>query len=86
MTRDGLADRVAASFGAPPLAEPVDTARLGRPESSSGPTLPSPEDARVARLATADAEGNPHLVPICFAIDGTRSTPPSTRSRSGLGD
>ena len=37
---------------------------------SSGPTLPSPEDARVARLATADAEGNPHLVPICFAIDG----------------
>jgi PPOX class probable F420-dependent enzyme len=26
--------------------------------------------ARVARLATADAEGRPHLVPICFALDG----------------
>ena len=27
-------------------------------------------DARVARLATVDAEGRPHLVPICFALDG----------------
>ena len=26
--------------------------------------------ARVARLATIDAEGRPHLVPICFALDG----------------
>jgi PPOX class probable F420-dependent enzyme len=26
--------------------------------------------ARVARLATADADGRPHLVPICFALDG----------------
>ena len=26
--------------------------------------------ARVARLATADAEGVPHLVPIVFAVDG----------------
>ena len=26
--------------------------------------------ARVARLATADAEGRPHLVPVCFALDG----------------
>jgi PPOX class probable F420-dependent enzyme len=26
--------------------------------------------ARVARLATLDAEGRPHLVPICFALDG----------------
>jgi PPOX class probable F420-dependent enzyme len=26
--------------------------------------------ARVARLATADAGGRPHLVPIAFAIDG----------------
>ncbi len=25
--------------------------------------------ARVARLATLDAEGRPHLVPICFALD-----------------
>ena len=27
-------------------------------------------DARVARLATADATGQPHLVPITFAVDG----------------
>jgi len=25
--------------------------------------------ARVARLATTDGNGNPHLVPICFAVD-----------------
>ena len=25
---------------------------------------------RVARLATADADGAPHLVPVCFALDG----------------
>ena len=29
-------------------------------------------EARVARLATADAEGAPHLVPITFAVDGDR--------------
>lgn len=28
------------------------------------------ETARVARLATADAEGRPHVVPICFVLDG----------------
>src|SRR5918994_6654181 len=26
--------------------------------------------ARVARLATVDAAGRPHLVPICFALEG----------------
>jgi len=26
-------------------------------------------EARVARLATTDREGSPHLVPICFAVD-----------------
>jgi PPOX class probable F420-dependent enzyme len=26
--------------------------------------------ARVARLATVDCEGRPHLVPICFALEG----------------
>jgi PPOX class probable F420-dependent enzyme len=29
-------------------------------------------DARVARLATVDPQGRPHIVPICFAIDGNR--------------
>jgi PPOX class probable F420-dependent enzyme len=27
-------------------------------------------EARVARLATVGADGTPHLVPICFALDG----------------
>jgi PPOX class probable F420-dependent enzyme len=26
--------------------------------------------ARVARLATADEDGRPHVIPICFAFDG----------------
>jgi len=26
--------------------------------------------ARVARLGSVDAEGSPHVVPICFALDG----------------
>jgi PPOX class probable F420-dependent enzyme len=26
-------------------------------------------DARVARLATVDAAGRPHLVPVCFVVD-----------------
>jgi PPOX class probable F420-dependent enzyme len=25
---------------------------------------------RVGRLATADAQGNPHVVPVCFAVSG----------------
>ena len=28
------------------------------------------ETARVGRLATADAEGRPHVVPVCFALLG----------------
>lgn len=27
---------------------------------------------RVARLATADADGNPHVIPVCYAFDGLR--------------
>ena len=30
------------------------------------------ETARVARLATADAKGRPHVIPVCFAFDGER--------------
>ncbi|HTT24283.1 MAG TPA: TIGR03668 family PPOX class F420-dependent oxidoreductase [Candidatus Sulfotelmatobacter sp.] len=29
------------------------------------------EAARVARLATVDAENTPHLIPICFVFDGS---------------
>jgi len=28
------------------------------------------KEARVARLATLDAKGQPHIIPICFAFDG----------------
>ncbi len=28
------------------------------------------EEARVARLATSDAQGRPHIVPVCFVYDG----------------
>ena len=31
-------------------------------------------EARVARLATVDRAGNPHLVPICFAVDEATGT------------
>jgi PPOX class probable F420-dependent enzyme len=27
---------------------------------------------RVARLATADADGHPHVVPVCYAFDGVQ--------------
>ena len=27
---------------------------------------------RVGRLATADADGHPHVVPVCYAFDGAR--------------
>lgn len=30
------------------------------------------EQARVARLATADAAGAPHVIPVCFAVAGGR--------------
>ncbi len=32
--------------------------------------MPPPDDAPVARLATVDRQGRPHVVPICFVLDG----------------
>lgn len=29
------------------------------------------QSQRVARLATSDADGHPHVVPVCFAFDGS---------------
>jgi hypothetical protein len=29
------------------------------------------EQARVGRLATASADGEPHVIPVCFVFDGT---------------
>lgn len=34
------------------------------------------EAARVGRLATADADGRPHAVPVCFAFAGDRIVTP----------
>lgn len=43
-----------------------------RPRAASAPRATSPlaADARVARLATVDERGAPHLVPVCYATDG----------------
>jgi PPOX class probable F420-dependent enzyme len=30
----------------------------------------NPADGRIAHLATVGADGRPHVVPICFALDG----------------
>jgi PPOX class probable F420-dependent enzyme len=30
----------------------------------------NPDESRVARLASVGADGRPHVVPICFALDG----------------
>ena len=30
------------------------------------------QSQRVARLATSDIDGHPHVIPVCFAFDGTR--------------
>lgn len=41
-----------------------------RREKISGAVRKKLKQARVARLATLDAKGHPHLVPICFVYDG----------------
>lgn len=30
------------------------------------------QSQRVARLATSDVDGHPHVIPVCFAFDGSR--------------
>jgi PPOX class probable F420-dependent enzyme len=42
------------------------------------------QSQRVARLATVDAAARPHVVPICFALDGsTLYTPIDEKPKSG---
>ena len=41
-----------------------------QPQNISGPIRKMVKDARVARLATLDSRGWPHIVPVCFAYDG----------------
>ncbi len=44
--------------------------RCRKPAAIDAATLAFLERARVAHLATADAQGRPHGVPICFVCDG----------------
>jgi PPOX class probable F420-dependent enzyme len=44
----------------------------GKPQEISSAVRKILKEARVARLATIDANGGPHLVPVCFAYDGER--------------
>jgi PPOX class probable F420-dependent enzyme len=41
------------------------------PQSISDPIRAKLNKARVARLATLDARGRPHIVPVCFAFSGS---------------
>jgi len=41
-----------------------------KPQNLAGPIRKIVANARVARLATLDARGRPHIVPVCFAYDG----------------
>jgi PPOX class probable F420-dependent enzyme len=43
-----------------------------KPQKVSGAVQKILKKARVARLATLDAKNRPHIVPICFAYDGSR--------------
>ena len=42
----------------------------GQEQKLSGPIRKMLAAARVARFATVDAQGRPHIVPICFAYHG----------------
>ena len=41
-----------------------------KPQKISAAVQKLRKEARVARLATVDAKGRPHIVPVCFAYDG----------------
>ncbi|PSP86250.1 TIGR03668 family PPOX class F420-dependent oxidoreductase [Halobacteriales archaeon QS_1_68_17] len=43
------------------------------------------ESARVGRLATADADGRPHAVPICYALAGERVVTPIDEKPKSVG-
>ena len=45
---------------------------MNNPDPLSGAELAFVLAQRVAHLATADAEGRPHVVPVCFAYDEGR--------------
>ena len=39
-------------------------------QNISGPIRKMIKNARIARLATVDSKGRPHIIPVCFAYDG----------------
>lgn len=43
-----------------------------RPCALAGAAAAFVESRRVGRLATAGADGRPHVVPVCYAFDGVR--------------
>jgi PPOX class probable F420-dependent enzyme len=44
--------------------------RVGKLPRISDAILAKLKEAKIARLATLDAQGRPHIVPVCFAYDG----------------
>ncbi|HTW64702.1 MAG TPA: TIGR03668 family PPOX class F420-dependent oxidoreductase [Bryobacteraceae bacterium] len=42
----------------------------GERQKITGPIRKKLKQARVARLATLDTKGGPHIVPVCFVYDG----------------
>ena len=66
--RRGLVRRAAARRA----AQPAGRHRAPAPAGEADPARPCPRlrTSDVARLATVDPQGRPHVVPICFAIDG----------------
>ena len=49
-----------------PAARPIEAVKI------SEEVRDFMEAQRIGRLATADAEGTPHVVPVCYAFDGHR--------------
>ena len=43
---------------------------MGTPYKADNTIQAKLKEARVARLATTDEEGHPHIIPVCFVYDG----------------
>ncbi len=48
----------------------IATRMPGEGQEIAGPFRKKLKQARVARLATLDTKGGPHIVPVCFVYDG----------------
>ncbi|MGP0073667.1 MAG: TIGR03668 family PPOX class F420-dependent oxidoreductase [Bryobacteraceae bacterium] len=47
----------------------IATRKSGEEQKIAGPIRKKLKQARVARLATLDTRGGPHIVPVCFVYD-----------------